>query len=197
MTLPSLPWECLSVVPTDEAGAISVVARTESASEVVWSVRELDAEANVRFETSARIPAGDALGYAGCPAVIESPEGFHAQWVSDDGAAVTATLARDAGAGAPAALSVAGVNPGALQAVYQGKFLFRATLDDGQRGFVRLNQDGESAGPPIVLPALPESTLEHRRALPSVLRVKAGKLDVSYELESSRVFEQLDCGGEH
>jgi hypothetical protein len=194
MTLPSSPWDCLTVVPTDEAGAISVVARSESGTEVVWWVRELDAQSDVRFETSVLVPAGGALGYADCPTLVESPEGFHAQWVRADEASVIATVARDSGPGAAPVLFESAASPGSLQGILHGDFLFRASPGAARQGFVRLNREGEPAGSPIALPEIPESTLEQRRALPSVIEVKGAVVALSYELESARVFEELDCG---
>jgi hypothetical protein len=193
MALPDAPWDCVSVVPTDEAGALSVVTKLDGGSEVVWSVRELDAAANVVFETSVTVPIGDAVGYSDCPSVVESPAGFHAQWVSAEQASVIATVARAADPAATTDLLSLETSPGALQGLLQGEFLFRAQLDDEHPGFLRLKADGTPGGPTLTLPPLPASTLEHRRAPPEVLLVKDSTVEVSYELDSARVFEELDC----
>ena len=193
LTLPDGAWDCLSVVPTDEAGAISAVTQPESGTDAVWSVWELDAQANVVFTTSVDVPVGNALGYSDCPRVLESPLGFHAQWVNAAGASVLASVTRAGGSGAPPALLSFDASPGSLQAVLHDDYLFQAALEDGQQGFVRFTREGDPSGPVITLPALPASTLEQRRAAPRVLGVHVASLDISYELETARVFEELDC----
>jgi len=193
MPLPGTPWDCVAVVPTDTAAAISAVTKLDGGTSVVWSLRELDAAANVLFETSAAVPVGDALGFADCPSVLESPEGFHAQWVGTSGESVVATVTRTAEPGAAAELLDLTENPGSLAAILQGDFVFLAVLDGGQQGFVRLARDGNPGGPGITLPALPLSTSERRRAAPQALKVTGSELALSYELESTRVFEQWSC----
>ena len=193
MTLPALPWDCLAVVPTETAGALSVVSRPDSGTEVVWSLRELDADANIVFEASVSVPVGVALGYGDCPTVVESPAGFHAQWTNTNAASIVATIARSAEpTTAPELLSFE-TSPGSLAAVLHEQFLFLAELADQQVGFVRLDHDGAAGGPNLVLPPLPAATDAQRRATPQVLRVDGSSVDVSYELEAARVFERLDC----
>lgn len=189
MTLSAAPWDCLEVVPTDEAGALSAVSKAESGTEVVWHVRELDAGANAAFETSVTVPVGDALGYGDCPQVIEGGSGFFAQWVSDDGRAMVVRAARDA---EPELLAL-DVSPGALQGALLDQLLFLSALDDGSQGWSRLSSNGDPSGPPIMLPALPESTSEHHRAPPTVLATDGHLLRIDYELESGRVIEELRC----
>jgi hypothetical protein len=193
LMLPDGAWDCLSVVPTDEAGAISAVTQPASGTEVVWSVWELDAQANVLFTTSVEVPVGTTLGYSGCPRVIESPLGFHAQWLNSAGASVIASVARSDGTGAPPDVLSLDASPGSLEAVLHDDFLFQASLADDQQSFIRVTRDGAASGPTITLPALPVSTLEERRAAPQVLGLRAAAVNISYELETTRVFEELDC----
>jgi hypothetical protein len=193
LTLASAPWDCLSAVPTDEAAAISVVTKLDGDSEVLWSVEELDAQANVVFDSTVSVPVGDALGYADCPTVVESPTGFLAQWVSSAGASVIATVKPSAALGENPELLSLEASPGTLAGMLGEELLFFGSLAGEDQGFLRLRGDGEPGGAPIVLPPLPASTLEHRRAPPTVLKAAALTLDVSYELESARVFEQIDC----
>ncbi len=192
MPLPGTPWDCVSVIPTDTAAAVSAVTKLDGETGVVWSVRELDAEANVVFETSAPVPVGEALGFVDCPAVVESPEGFHAQWVGTNGDSVVATVARAAEAGSAELLTL-DASPGALAGVLHGDFVFRSTLGGERQGFMRLDRQGDPGGPGITLPALPPSTPERRRAAPQLLSVEESSLTLSYELESARVFEQWSC----
>lgn len=193
MTLLSSNWDCLSVVPTSEAGAISAVTRTETGTEVVWHLRELDAEASTVLDTSVTVPVGDALGYADCPTVVESPHGYTAQWVNVDDESLVATVSRRAESGAAPELVRFDVSPGLLAAVVGTELLFQGMVDDERPGFTRFTGDGAPGGPPITLPALPESTLEHRRAPPKVLSVEGASLYLTYELESTRVLEELRC----
>lgn len=193
MTLPSTPWDCLAVVPTDSAGAVSAVTKLDGGTHVMWSLRELDAEANVVFETSVDVPVGDALDYTDCPAVIESPQGFHAQWVNGYGAALLATVSRDAAPGDPLALLALDASPGPLAAVVHDQFLFLAMPDGEHQSFVRLAADGSPGGPPLTLPVPAASTLELHRASPRVLRVNGALLDLSYELDDARAFEEESC----
>lgn len=193
LTLPGPPWDCVAVVPTDAAGAISAVTKLDSGTDAVWTLRELDAQANVRFETNAPVPIGDALGFTDCPTVVESATGFHAQWVGTDGASVIATIARDAEAGAAPALLALDASAGALEGVLHDDFVFLAPLDGGQQGFIRLDRDGNPGGPGITLPALPPATLQQRRATPKALELQGSAVAISYELESTRVFEEWSC----
>ncbi|HTQ03571.1 MAG TPA: hypothetical protein VMI54_06930 [Polyangiaceae bacterium] len=193
MTLPSTPWDCASVVPTDGAGAISAVSASEDGTSVTWSLRELDAGANVVFETSATVPVGQALGYTDCPTLVESPLGFHAQWVSAGGSAVIASVTRDAEPGAAPELFELDANPGSLSGMLRDEFVFLSALDAEHEELVRLTSDGYPAGPAVSLPGLTESTAAQRRAPPKVLRVDGDSIAVSYELESTRVFEELSC----
>lgn len=193
MPLPGPAWDCASVIPTDAAGALSAVTALDGGADVVWSVRELDAEANVIFEASATLPAGAARGFADCPRLLESPEGFHAQWVGTSGDAVVATLARGAPTESGAAVLELDPNPGALAGVLHGDFVFLAPLDAARRAFVRVDRAGDPGGPGVTLPVLPASTPERRRAEPQALRTAGSALSLSYELESTRVFEQWSC----
>jgi len=193
LTLSSAYWDCLSVIPTSEAGAISAVAKTESATELIWHLRELDAEANTVLDRSVTIPVNDALGYVDCPTIVESPEGYAAQWVSTAGESLVAMVNRDAAPEASPGLVRFDASPGLLAGVVDGELFFQGFVDDEHRGFVRIKEDGRPGGPPITLPALPESTIQHRRALPTVLSVEGAALYLSYELESTRVFEEIRC----
>jgi hypothetical protein len=193
LTLSSAPWDCLSVVPTGKAGAISAVVRAESGTEVTWHLRELDADATTVFETLATVPVGDALGYTDCPTVVDGADGFHAQWVSSDGNSVVATVLRDAEPTSPPALASFEVSPGVLAGALDGELLFLGFVVDEQLGFLRFHRDGSASGPPITLPPLPPSTLELRRALPALLGAEGASLFVGYELEEHRVLEELRC----
>jgi hypothetical protein len=192
MPLPGTPWDCVRVVPTDTAAAISAVTKLGDGTGAVWSVREFDAGANVVFETNAPVPVGDALGFADCPGVVESPEGFHAQWIGTTGESVVATVTRTAEPGSLELLTLDAA-PGVLAGVVHGDFVFLSALDAGRQGFVRLDRHGDPGGPGVALPALPQSTPERRRAAPRLLRVADSSLAVSYELENTRVFEQWHC----
>lgn len=187
------PWDCLSVLPTDTAGAISAVTKLDSGTAVVWSLRELDADANVVFDTSVTVPVGDTLGYTDCPTVLAAPEGFLAEWTSTDERSVLASVPRDLAAGAGFSVLELDASPGLLEGVLHDELLFLAALDGGAPGFVRLTRTGEPGGPTITLPALPASTAEQRRAPPHVLNVKGASVDIAYELENTRVFEELSC----
>jgi hypothetical protein len=193
LTLSSAPWDCLSVVPTGKAGAISAVVKAESGSEVTWQLRELDADANTAFETEATVPVGEALGYADCPTVVDGADGFHAQWVSADGASVVATLARDSEPSSVPLLASFDASPGILAGALERELLFQGLVDDEHRGFSRFHEDGSPGGPAITLPPLPESTLEQRRALPALLSAEGASVFVAYELEDARVIEELRC----
>jgi len=193
LSLSSASWDCLSVVPTREAGAISAVARTESGAAVVWHLLELDADANPVLDTSVTVPVGDALGYVDCPTVVEGAEGYAAQWLSSDAGSLVASVRRGAESGAAPEWVHFDVNPGLLAAVVDTELFFQGFVDDEHRGFLRFDPDGTTGGPPITLPVLPESTLDHRRALPRVLSVEGDSLSVSYELETTRIFEELRC----
>ena len=192
-TLASAPWDCLTVVPTSHAAAISAIVEAESGTEVTWQLRELDANADTAFETMATIPVGDALGYADCPTVVEGPDGFHAQWVSAVGTSIVASVARDADPSRAPSMATFDVSPGVLAGVLGEELLFQGFVDDEHRGFSRFLADGPSGGPPLTLPALPESTPEQRRALPALLSVEGESLFVTYELEDERVFAQFRC----
>jgi hypothetical protein len=191
LELLSTPWDWLAVVPTDEAGAISAMARLPNGNELTWQLRELDSTANVVLETSVTVPVGDALGYVDPPTLVESSAGFHAQWVSSDGASTIATVARAAEPGATPALLRLDVSPGTLEAVLGDEFLFRAPIDAAHQGFVRRKGNGETGGPPIVLPVLPAPTSDRPRALPHVLRVVGESVQLTYELDNVRVIEEL------
>jgi hypothetical protein len=192
MPLPGTPWDCVRVVPTDAAGALSAVTKLDGGASVVWSVRELDADANVVFAASATVPVGDALGFTDCPQVLESAEGFHAQWLGTSGDAVVATVPR-AEPDAPAEVLYLEESPGALAGVLHGELVLLTTLDDGRQAYVRVTRDGNAGGAGVTLPLLPPSTSERRRAPPQALVVTDSTLTVSYELESARVFEKWSC----
>jgi hypothetical protein len=193
LALSGTPWDCLAVVATDEAAALSTVVKPEAGNEVVWQLRELDADANTVLETSATVPVGDALGYTDCPTVIESPDGYHAQWVNLDNGATLATLRRDAEPGTPPELVSLDTTPGVLVGALRDELLFLARIDDDHQGFVRWVRAGVPVAPPVVLPMLPESTSERRRLAPKLLSVEGSSLFVSYELESVRVIEEISC----
>jgi hypothetical protein len=193
MDLAAARWDCLTVVPTHEAGAISAVTRTDSGTEVVWHLRELDAEASTVLDRSVTVPVGDALGYTGCPTVVESAQGYAAQWVNTDAQSVVAKVLRATSPGTTPELLRLDRSPGVLAGGVGTELLFQGQVDDEHQGFARLAADGASGGPPITLPPLPASTLEHRRAPPSVLSVEGSSLYLTYELEAARVFEELSC----
>lgn len=193
LSVSSTYWDCLGIVPTREAGAVSAVAKTESGTAVVWHLRELDAQARTLLDTTLTIPVGEALGYTDCPTVVVGPDGFYAQWVSSEQASLVAVAKRGAEPGDEPVLARFDENPGVLAGVRPGELLFYGAVDDEHRGFVRLKADGTRGGAPIVLPALPASTLEHRRARPEVLGIEGSSLYVTYELETARVLEAYDC----
>ncbi len=185
MTLPSMPWDCLALVPTEHAGAVSVVARPENGTEVNWSLRELDAESNVAFEFTTVVPVDDARGYTDCPRVVASTKGFHAQWVSSEGTSIVATLNRTLDVAPAATLLSLGKSPGSLEGVLQGGFLFRDALAAENQRLVRVTAEGESASAVHTLPPLATNA--------EVVRVAGPLVSVSYELPDARVFEELEC----
>ncbi|HEX5101447.1 MAG TPA: hypothetical protein VFV94_18170 [Polyangiaceae bacterium] len=193
LTLPPLPWDCLTVVPTERAGAISAVVKGESGVEVTWQLRELDADATSTLETAATIPVGEALGYTDCPIVVDGPDGFHAQWVNGDGQSVVAGLTRAAGRNAAPRIATFEVSPGVLAGALGKELLFQGFVDAEHRGFSRFLADGSPGGAPIPLPVLPEPTPERRRALPTLLSSEGESLFVTYELEDERVIAELRC----
>lgn len=193
LTLSGAPWDCLAIVPTRGAGALSAVVKTEGGTEVTWHLRELDAGADSVFETMATVPVSDALGYTDCPTVVDGPDGFHAQWVNAYGNSVVASVERDADPAAAPTLLRFDVSPGVLAGAMSAELWFQGFVSDDRRGFVRLRDDGSPGGPPITLPVLPESSDEHRRALPTVLGTEGDAAFVAYELEDARVLEQIRC----
>jgi len=188
-----IPWDCLDLIPTEEAGAISVISRRDGGRETEWKLWELDAAGNTVLDTGAMVPVGNELGYTNCPRVIESSEGFHAQWVNTEHASVIATISRGVVPGAAPALVDVSANPGNLAGALDGEFLFEATLDDGQRSLVRLTRDDPGSGTPAELPLLSGSSSEPVLAPPRVLRAAGQSLQVTYEFETTRVIEELHC----
>jgi len=193
LTLSATPWDCLAVVPTREAGAVSAVVAKESGTEVAWHLFELDRDANIVFEARATVPVGDALGYTDCPTIVDGPEGFHAQWVSAEGASVVATVIRGEDATSTPGLASFEASPGILAGVTFDELWFQGFVDAEHRGFLRFHRDGSPGLPAVTLPLLPESTVERRRALPALLSVEGYAGFVTYELESNRVLEELRC----
>lgn len=185
MPLPAAPWDCLTVVPTAGAAAISVLTRAENGVELTWSLRELGAESELVFEATAVIPVGDAVGYVDCPRVVASEQGFHAQWVSSGGNSVVATLKRDGGAAPGSTLFPLDISPGSLEGLLQGDFLFRAASPPtGRPALVRVSTSG-TASVALMLPPLATS--------PQVLGVEGPLISLAYELDDARIFEQLEC----
>lgn len=193
LTLSATPWNCLAVVPTGEAGAISAVVEAESGTEIAWHLRELGPDGNTVFETVATVPIGSALGYTECPTIVDGPDGFHAQWVSSEGASVVATVIRGDEPATTPGLASFEATPGILAGVTGDELWFQGLVDAEHRGFLRFQRDGSPGGPAITLPRLPESTVEHRRALPALLSAEGNSLFVTYELEDERVLEELHC----
>jgi hypothetical protein len=185
MMLPSMPWDCLAVVPTEHAGAVSVVARAENGTEVSWSLRELDAESNVAFEFTTVIPADDALGYVDCPRVVASTNGLHAQWVSTEGTSMVATLNRTLDVAPTATLLSLDQSPGSLEGVLQDDLLFLGALAAETQSLIRVTADGKSASAVYMLPSLASNA--------EVVRVAGPLVAVTYELPDTRIFEELEC----
>jgi hypothetical protein len=186
-------WDCLDVVPTKEGAAVSVVSGGVSDTEARWILRELDAEGNTVFEVSSPVAAGAALGYTGCPMVAESPVGFHAIWYANDEASVVATALRASPADTPPTIASFPAVPGTLVGGRSDMLVFLVVLDDGRVGFRGIDQNGNDVAKLYVLPPLPARTAEHARTFPMLLSVEGSSLYVSYELETTRVIEQVVC----
>jgi len=186
-------WDCLDVVPTKEGAAVSVVSGGVSDTEARWILRELDADGNTVFEVNSTVPAGAALGYTGCPMVAESPVGFHAVWYATDKESVMATALRASGTDAPLTITSFPNIPGTLVGGRSDMLVFLVVLDDGRVGFRGIDENGNDVAKLYVLPPLPARTAEHARTFPMLLSVEGSSLYVSYELETTRVIEQVVC----
>jgi len=180
--------DCLQVVSTESAATLSFVTR-ESESEILWRLRELDAEGQVAFEASEPLPLADDTGFTGCPVVVEVPIGYAGAWTSLDGqgAIVTVTRAADIGA-PPLLLELPEGVPGMLSGAIDEDFLLVHQAADETRSVTRLTRDGELTGTTYPFPGIVDFP-----DVPRVLRVQGNSFLLTYVTESARVIEQIEC----
>jgi hypothetical protein len=193
MAPPSGGWDCLNVVPTKQAGAVSIVAGGLTEADSVWLLRELDADGNTVLEVNATVPAGAGLGYTGCPMLVESPVGFHAIWNATGKESIMATALRESASGTPPTITTFPVIAGSLVGGRSDMLVFLVQLEDDRLGFRGIDREGNDVAKLYVLPPLPLRTSEHPRTFPMLLSVEGSSLYVSYELETTRAIEQVVC----
>lgn len=165
-------WVCLAVVPTKEAGVISIM------SEDAWFLRELDAAGNVVTEASVTVPLGASHQFGLCPDVIEGPSGYHAHL---EGLLVTA--GRASSEAPPSVIELSG-SPGTLVGVLNDELVFESRRD-GRTRFATLDASGAPARDLFALPVASPRT--------SFVDIEGNSLFVTYETESARVIEEIAC----
>jgi hypothetical protein len=79
LELPYSLWDSLTVVPTEHAGTVSVIAESDDHAARLWVLREVDATGQVVFATQVSLPAdyGCASGGAGTCAIVEDADAYY------------------------------------------------------------------------------------------------------------------------
>ena len=183
--------KCSQVVPTDEAGAVSYVTTVDE-SELIWHLRELDADGEVALEADTTLPLGTENGFSGgCPIVVLGPSLYVGAWGRNDAPYVIASIPREgAGGGEPDLLELPKEPPSLLSGVLEDELLLLTQAAGESISLTRLTKDGAPGGPGYALPDTVVSTLE---VLPRVVDVVGHSIFLTYGTESARVIEEVDC----
>jgi hypothetical protein len=178
-------WECLDLLPTDTAGAVSLMVNPANRTALTWSVHEYDAAGVITAETAATVPLDPSAGLSQCPQVIDGPAGYQAYFAYDSSHGLLITLPSAGSNALPDARQVAG--NGKLVGALDDELVFESVQKDGKTHFSGLHVNDAAprdlVGLPVAVPA-PQSAF---------VDADGRSLFISYQTSSARVFEEITC----
>lgn len=191
--LPFNLWSSLTVVPTEHAATLSVVAESEDHAQRLWLLRELDPTGETVFATQVSLPAdySCAFGGAGACAIVEDAGAYYIWLASNNGPQRVARLLRTR----PNELTFDEnvVAPGALVGVLSRTLVFQKEEYQAstiQTRFIGLPKEGAAEPQTLFVgPALDRDL--YVKAF--VIATEGDSIFYSYQTATSQIVEEVVC----
>ncbi len=193
LEVPSSSWDCLAVVPTEDAAAISLTADSEDRRQQFWLLRELNSSGELVFASQITLPTDYRALTAsdgGC-AVFEDADGYSVALGDGAGSRRIGRLQRDR----PNELIVSEslVLPGILVGTLAGTLVFSRdewTETSHQVRFLGLPKSG--TGEPRTLAVTPATAIELYTDV-QLIFAQGKSLIYGFPTRDSQVIEEVAC----
>ena len=192
LEIPSSAWEALTVVPTEHAGAISVIAELDDPRQRIWLLRELNSSGQLVFSSQVSLPTDyRCLGGGRCQ-IVEDAEGYSVHLGSNRGVPQIAQLRRDRPNELvikPSLMPPGGVLLGSLT----GMFVFgedERTETSVRTRFIGLPQSAAAEAQTLVVTPTFDRQLNPKIQL---IAVGGSSLTYGFQTPTSVVLEELTC----
>jgi hypothetical protein len=193
LEVPFSLWDYLTVVPTEHAAAVSVIAESDDHQQRIWLLRELDSSGQLVFASQVSLPPGYGCLGSGSRAcvIVEDADGYYLQLGGNTVATRIGRLLRDR----PSELVIDEhlVPPGALVGTFAGMFVFLKGEYVGttlHSHFVGLSKSGPAE--PRTLAAIPAADRDFNPRV-QLIALEGNSLFYGFQTPDSQVIEEVKC----
>jgi len=201
LAIPSPHWDNLTIVSTEDAAAISLIAESDDPELKIWLLRELNSSGQIVFASEVSLPAGNGrpLDEYGGKVIVEDAEGYFLGLRNALGAPRVGRLRRDRPNElvVDESLIVPGVfGPGNLVGTLAGMLVFlqqESTATTAQSRFVGVPKSG--GGETRTLAVTPALDLYPNPRV-RLIAIEGNSLFYEFKTGDHLVIEEVTCSTE-